>query len=293
MKLEFTALHPTFAAESSPVLLRDLHDDAALQTIREGMERYGVLVFRDQEFDDGEQIEFAKRLDSHIHARTGNRVLGPSRFGDEALTDVSNVAADGAIMRAADRKRLHGLGNRLWHTDASFESPRGRYSMLMAYVLPEDSPPTEFADSRTAYDALPEEKREALHGLEVYHSIAHSRRTLGFEFSEEEAAMLPGATHPLVLQFPRTGRRSLYLASHASHIVGWTLPESRLQIMDLMEHITARANVYSHDWRARDLVIWDNRASMHRARPFDDIRGRRELRRVTTLDIDNPAEAAA
>lgn len=293
MRLEFSSLHPTFVAQSSPVMLREVHDSATLRAIRDGMDEYGVLVFRDQQFTGSEQIAFAKRLDGEIHARTGNRVFGPSRFGDEALTDVSNVDTEGSIMQAADRKRLHGLGNRLWHTDASFENPRGRYSMLMAYVLPDDAPPTEFADMRSAYDTLTGKVRERLRGLEVYHSIAHSRRTLGFEFSDEEAAMLPGATHPLVLELPRTRRRALYLASHASHIVGWTLPESRLQLMDLMEHATARKNVYSHEWRLGDFVIWDNRASMHRARPFDDIHGRRELRRVTTLDVDNPAEAAA
>ena len=162
----------------------------------------------------------------------------------------------------------------------------GRYSLLHARVVPPDGPATEFADMRAAYDTLDPDMKERLEGLEVHHSIAYSRQTLGFEFSPEEAKILWGAIQPLVRTFPRSGRRSLYLASHASRILGWSLPEGRLLLRDLMEHATRREFVHAHEWRIGDLVIYDNRATMHRARPFDDGAHRRELRRVTTLDIE-------
>lgn len=292
MQLSFQKLHPTFVAEVSPVDLRQVHDAQTLEAIRGGMDEHGILVFRDQHFNDDEQLEFAQRWDGVLHAKTGSRMIAANRFGNEALTDISNVNAAGEIVPADDRRRLYGLANRLWHTDASFEDPPGRYSLLHARVLPPVDADTEFADTRTAYDTLSEEMKEKLEGLRVHHSIAYSRKTLGFEFSAEEEEALWGAIHPLVRHFPRTGRHSLYLASHAQCIVDWTLPEGRLLIRELMEHATRPERVYRHRWQDGDLVIWDNRASMHRARPFSDTQHRRELRRVTTLDIEASRAAA-
>ena len=165
--------------------------------------------------------------------------------------------------------------------------------MLFARVLPAHSPATQFADMRAAYRALQPDLQKSLLGLKVRHSIAYSRQTLGFEFSTEEAAGIPGAIHPLVLELPRSGERSLYLASHAASIEGWNLPEARLLLRELMEHATREVNVFSHAWQPADLVIWDNRVTMHRARPFADTSLRRELTRVTTLDVANAAQAAA
>jgi alpha-ketoglutarate-dependent 2,4-dichlorophenoxyacetate dioxygenase len=187
-------------------------------------------------------------------------------------------------MTLGDRRRMYTLGNRLWHTDASFQDPPGRYSMLSAKVLPPAGADTEFADTRAAYDALDAATKTRLEGLRVHHSIAHSRQILGFEFSPEESESLKGAIHPLVRTLPRSNRRSLYVASHASRIVDWPVPEGRLLLHDLIEHATQRQFVYRHAWRHGDLVIWDNRATMHRATPFDDMEHRRELHRVTTLD---------
>jgi len=196
-------------------------------------------------------------------------------------------------MKADDRRRHYTLGNRLWHTDASFVDPPGRYSMLHARVVPPVPADTEFADMRAAYDALPADMKAQLEGLRAHHSVAYSRHVLGFEFSPEEGEKLKGAIHPLVRTIPRSHRRSFYLASHASRIVDWPIPEGRLLLRDLIEHATQPEFVYRHAWRVGDLVIWDNRATMHRARPFDDVKYRRELRRVTTLDIEQPALAAA
>jgi alpha-ketoglutarate-dependent 2,4-dichlorophenoxyacetate dioxygenase len=255
------------------------------------MDEYAVLVFRDQRLTDDEHLAFARQLDGQLHTRTGSAVLGKSRLGNEALADISNLDESGEILATDDRRRMYSLGNRLWHTDASFQDPPGRYSMLLARIVPPVAADTEFADMRAAWDALPAERRAPLEGLRVHHSITHSRQTLGFEFSPGEQEALPGAIHPLVRTLPRSGRRSLYLASHASRIVDWPVPEGRLLLHDLIEHATQPRFVYRHAWRVGDLVIWDNRATMHRARPFDDTRHRRELRRVTTLDVDEPAPA--
>jgi alpha-ketoglutarate-dependent 2,4-dichlorophenoxyacetate dioxygenase len=278
-------LQERFAAEVTGVEVRTVHNPSELGSIREAMDRFAVLVFRGQPLGDAEQLAFAERFDGKLHTRTGAAVLRKSRFGNDALTDISNVDENGELMQGSDRRRMYGLGNRLWHTDASFEDPPGRYSMLHARVIPAVDADTEFADMRAAYDELDSTMKAKLEGLKVHHSIAYSRATLGFEFSEEERAKLQGAVHPLVRTNPRTGRRSLYLASHASHVVGWPVPEGRLLLRDLTEHATQPRFVYRHSWRAADLVIWDNLATMHRGRPFDDSAHPRELRRVTTLDL--------
>jgi alpha-ketoglutarate-dependent 2,4-dichlorophenoxyacetate dioxygenase len=278
-------LHPHFAAEADAIDLRGVSDRVTLDALRAAMDEYAVLVFRDQSFEGGEQLAFAKRFDGALHAKTGAAVLGKNRLGDEALTDISNLDEGGNLMRAGDRRRAYALGNRLWHTDASFEDPPGRYSMLLAKVVPPVPADTEFADLRAAYDALDDDLRRTLEGLRAHHSIAYSRMTLGFEFSAQEQRKLSGAVHPVVRTNPRTGRRSLYLASHASRIIDWPVPEGRLLLRELMEHATQPRFVYRHAWRVGDLVIWDNLATMHRGRPFDDTRHRRELRRVTTLDV--------
>jgi alpha-ketoglutarate-dependent 2,4-dichlorophenoxyacetate dioxygenase len=285
MALTFEKLHPHFVAEVGPVDLRRVHDPDTLAEIRGGMDQYAVLVFRDQPLTDEEHLAFAQRLDGTLHTKLGIAALQKSRFGNEALGDISNVGADGELLPQGDRRRAYGLGNRLWHTDASFQDPPGRYSMLSAKVVPPVAADTEYADMRAAYDALPAETKRQIEGLTVHHSIAHSRQTLGFDFSDNEKEALKGAVHPLVRTIPRSQRQALYVASHASRVIEWPVPEGRLLLRDLIEHATQPEFVYRHQWRVGDLVIWDNRGTMHRARPFEDTKHRRELRRVTTLDI--------
>jgi alpha-ketoglutarate-dependent 2,4-dichlorophenoxyacetate dioxygenase len=291
MALTFRKLHPHFVAEVGPVDLRRVDDPETLAEIRAGMDEHAVLVFHDQPFTDAEHLAFAERLDGVLHTKLGSSALQKNRFGNEALGDISNLDENGEIMKTNNRRRMYGLGNRLWHTDASFQDPPGRYSMLSAKVVPPVEADTEYADMRAAYDALPEDEKIRLEGLRAHHSIAYSRQTLGFEFSESEQEALKGAIHPLIRTIPRSKRRSLYVASHASRIIDWPVPEGRLLLRDLIEHATRPEFVYRHQWRVGDLVIWDNRATMHRARPFDDAKYRRELRRVTTLDVEPPAGA--
>jgi alpha-ketoglutarate-dependent 2,4-dichlorophenoxyacetate dioxygenase len=287
MEMTLRPLHPLFAAEVTRIDLRRADSAEVLGRIRAGMDQYAVLVFPDQPLSDADQLAFAQRFDGALHTRTGISALQKSRFGNEALTDISNVNDGGEIMQAEDRRRAYSLANRLWHTDASFQDPPGRYSMLHARVVPSVAADTEYADMRAAYDELPEAIKAKIEGLHAHHSIAYSRQTLGFEFSEDEKERLKGAVHPLVRTLPGSGRKSLYLASHAFKIIGWPVPDGRLLLKDLIEHATQRKFVHRHQWRVGDLVIWDNRCTMHRATPFEDLQYRRELRRVTTLDLDS------
>ena len=291
MAVTFRKLHPHVGAETSPLDLRQVHDRATLDALVGGMDEHGVLVFRDQPFTDTEQLAFAERFGGALHMKPGAAALGKNRFNNDAIADISNVDNAGRILKADDRHRMYSLANRLWHTDASFQDPAGRYSTLSARVIPKVNADTEFADMQAAYDALDAATQKQIEGLHVHHSIAYSRQLLGFEFSPEELEKLKGAVHPLVRVNPRTGRRSLYLAAHATRVMEMPVPEGRLLLRDLTEHATQRQYVYRHVWRDRDLVIWDNLATMHRSTPFDDANHHRELRRVTTLDVEVPAYA--
>ena len=288
MSVTFRKLHPHVGAEVSPIDLRQAHDRATLEQLRAGMDAHGVLVFRNQPFTDAEQLAFAQRFDGTLHAKPGAAALAANRFGNDAIADISNVDNEGAILKSDDRKRMYSLGNRLWHTDASFQDPAGRYSTLSARVIPEVNADTEFADMRAAYDTLDDATKQKLEGLRVHHTITHSREILGFDFSREEKERLKGAIHPLVRMNPRTKRKSLYLAAHATRIIDWPVADGRLFLMELTEHATQREYVYRHVWKNGDFVIWDNLATMHRATAFDDAKYLRELRRVTTIDVPLP-----
>lgn len=285
-------LHPLFVAEVEGVDLRSVVEPKALDEFRALMDSHAVLVVRGQTFDDSEQVAFARRFDGDdIHLKSGRAVIDQtSRLGDVALTDISNLDETGAIMGLDDRRRMYALANRLWHTDVSFQIPAGRYSMLSCKSVATSGGETEYADMRAAYDSLPEKQKDEIANLRAFHSIVYSRETIGFDqFSERERGELPGAEQPLVRTIPRSGRKALYLASHASHIVGWPLPEGRLLLRGLTELATQQEFVYRHTWRVGDLVIWDNRCTMHRGLPFDEANERRDLRRVTTLDVDRVA----
>lgn len=285
MPITFKKLHPTFMAEVSPIDLREVNDEGTFEELRKGMDEYGVLVFKGQQFSHQEQLDFAQRFDGELHSKTSNSAVGKNRFGNDALTDISNVTQEGDIMSLNDRRRMNNISNRIWHTDASFVNPAGRYSMLYARNIPPVRADTQFADMRAAYDELDEEAKKTIADLHVFHSIVYSRHTMGFDFAEEERAKLPGAIQPLVKMTEGSTRKALYLASHADYVVEWPIPEGRLLLKDLMEHATQPQFVHYHEWTVGDFLIWDNRTTMHRARPFDDVVYKRELTRVTTLDI--------
>jgi alpha-ketoglutarate-dependent 2,4-dichlorophenoxyacetate dioxygenase len=285
MPVTFRNLHPLFVGEvTSPISLREAFDEETLAQLRAGMDAYAVLVIHGQEFSNQEEMAFAERLDGQLN-RFGV-LTKKNKFGDNALIDISNIDESGDILDTYSRQRMYSLGNRLWHTDAAFNNPRGRYSMLHARVVPPVGGETEFCDLRAAYDALDDGMKARIEDLKAHHSIMHSRKTLGFEdFTQEEAERLEGAIHRLVHTIPGSGRKSLYIASHASHIVDWPVPDGRLLLLDLRDHAVQKEFRYAHRWQPGDLVIWDNRCTMHRGLPYEDGKYRRELVRVTTLDV--------
>jgi alpha-ketoglutarate-dependent 2,4-dichlorophenoxyacetate dioxygenase len=286
MALEARPLHPLFAGELTGVDVRSL-DDAGIDEIRSLMDRFAVLVVRDQPFEDAEQVAFARRLgEGEIVTVIGRSVIDKNpRLREPGITDISNLDENERIIERHDRRRMYSLGNRLWHTDSSFQDPVARYSMLSAKEVPSAGGETEYADMRAAYDAFPDALKVEIAGLRAFHSIIYSRSTIGFtDFSDEERAKFPGAEHPLVRTHPGSGRTSVYIASHASHVSGWPVPEGRILLRELMALATLPQFVYRHTWRVGDFVIWDNRCTMHRGLPFDETTQRRDLRRVTTVD---------
>ena len=287
MTITARPLHPLFAGEVRGVDVRTL-DAEGLDRVRALMDQYAVLVFREQPFADDEQIAFARRLGGELVTKVGRSVIDhASRLKHEALTDISNLDENDEIMSRDDRRRMYSLGNRLWHTDASFQSPSARYSMLSAKAVPDADGETEYADMRAAYDALPERLKAEIANLRAFHSIIHSRETIGFTaFSDAERAQFPGTDQPLVRVHPGSHRTGLYLASHASHVLGRPVPDGRILLRELIALATLPQFVYRHAWRARDFVIWDNRCTMHRGLAFDETTQRRDLRRVTTLDVE-------
>jgi alpha-ketoglutarate-dependent 2,4-dichlorophenoxyacetate dioxygenase len=256
--------------------------------IEAGMDQYAVLVFRDQNITDDEQLAFTRHFGAlesyatpgHIRRNEEQR-LGPG------MADFSNLDKDGRIMSAEDRVWFFKLGDRLWHSDSSFRPVPAKYSLLSGRILPSWGANTEFADMRAAYDALDERAKAEVEDLVCEHSLIYSREAIGFtDLTQEEIAAFRPVRQPLVRTHPVTGRRSLFLAAHAGAIVGWTIPEARMFLRDLTEHATRPEFVYSHAWRRHDLVMWDNRQTMHRARRFDHNEVR-DVRR-TTLGGDAP-----
>jgi alpha-ketoglutarate-dependent 2,4-dichlorophenoxyacetate dioxygenase len=296
MAMETNPLGPSFAAELAGIDLRDPVDDATVEAIWTAIDRYAVVVFRDQRLSDAQLRDFAARFGpleiGRAAARPGRRRLAIPQIGD-----ISNLDEDNRVRRLDDRRRLDSLGNRLWHTDASYMPVPVVLGMLHAVALPPPSPfgngETEFADMRAAYDALPAPTQAAIDGLVVEHDIFWSRGQIGFtEFPQGEREQYPPSPQRLVRLHPGSHRKTLYLSAHASHVVGWPVADGRLLLWDLTAHATQRAFVYSHSWRVGDLLIWDNRCTMHRGRPHDEAQPR-DLRRATTLDTASTLEQVA
>ena len=282
----FRELHPGFATEVVGLDIGVPLPDATIAALQDAIDAAGVLVFRGQHLDDDTQIAFARRFGQPERYVLSYRPGIKLRLAQAEMVDVSNLdAATGAPQAPDSRHRMVNLGNRLWHTDSSFRSPRGALSMLFAHAVPPEGGETEFGDCRTAFDRLPAAMKQQIETLQAEHSLMHSRAVLGFtDFSPEERAALPAAVHPLVSVNPRTGRKSVYIASHASHVWGMPVAEGRLLLADLTEAATRPDLVYRHEWKVGDLVIWDNRCTLHRGLAFDESFPR-DLRRVTTSDL--------
>ena len=291
MAIEVTPLHPTLGAEVRGVDLTRLVMPEVFAEIEAAFDRHGILVFPDQPVTDEQQLAFSRLF--------GPLEVNPNYAGAKMrlrpdVADISNLDPEGQVLTRDDRRNLFNLGNQLWHTDSSFKRIPAKCSLLSARELPAASPmgggETEFADLRAAWDALPEARKRELDGLVVEHSIFRSRSQIGFaDFNDEIFTELPPVRQALIRHHPASGRTSLYLASHASHIVGWPVEEGRALIEELIAFATQPQFVYQHRWTVGDLVIWDNRCTMHRGRPYDDTQ-RRVLHRTTVSDVANTLE---
>ena len=286
------ASRPFFAGEVSGIDITQPLSHADAEAVSAGMDSYGVLVFHDQHFTDETQLAFSRNFGG-LEQATGDIAQGHERRLSMEVNDISNLDKDNQVLARDDRRRLFGLGNRLWHSDSSFKAVPAKYSLLSARRIPSAGGNTEFADMRAAYDALDDEAKAECENLVCEHSQLYSRALLGFtDFTEDERRRFAPVHQRLVRRHPVTGRRSLFLASHAGAIVGWPVPEARAFLRDLTEHATQRRFVYAHEWKQWDLVMWDNRVTMHRARRYDATQVR-DLHRTTVADVASTLEQAA
>jgi alpha-ketoglutarate-dependent 2,4-dichlorophenoxyacetate dioxygenase len=286
MTFEARRLHPLFVGEVMGVDLTRPISEATFSEIQRTINRDAVLVFQGEPLSEEQQIAFSTRF-GPISGPQGVLQTNIKRRVSDKLVDISNLDEQSRVLDVNDRRRMFALGNQLWHTDSSFKRIPAKYSMLHAHSVTPEGGETQFTDMRAAYEALPPKMKARLEGLVAEHSIFHSRAKLGFtEFSAEERAALPPVHHPVVRVHRGSDRKALYLASHASHIVGWPVPDGRLLIAELIEHATQPQFVYTHTWAVGDLVMWDNRCTMHRGRPYDEVNHRRDLRRATIDDVE-------
>jgi alpha-ketoglutarate-dependent 2,4-dichlorophenoxyacetate dioxygenase len=292
MAITVCPVTPSFAAEIGDVDLSKPIAPDDIAAIKSAFATYAVLIFPEQHLTQDQHLDFARCFGSLDTTIAVFRKDSKLRLRPE-LSDVSNLAADNEVWDRESRQRMFQLGNRLWHTDSSFKRLPALASLLYARSIPPIGGHTEFADERAAYEALPDEMKRRLDGLVAEHSIFNSRARLGFtNFSDEERQSMPPVPQVLVRTIPESRRKSLYLASHAGRIFDMPEPEGGALIAELIAHATQRQFVYTHRWRARDLVIWDNRCTMHRGTEFDDLRWRRDVQRATVSDIANTCEQA-
>ena len=283
-----------FFAEVSGIDIRTPLDHDSIAAIEAGMDRYAVLVFPGQRISDEQQMAFTRNFGAIEDARGGNVTKPQDKRLVAGMNDVSNLGRDGRPLARDSRQRLFNIGNMLWHSDSSFRAIPAKYSLLSARVVNSRGGNTEFADMRAAYDDLEEAMKRHIEDLVCEHSLMYSRGSLGFlDFSEEEKQMFSPVRQRLVRTHPVTGRKSLYLSSHAGSVLGMPMPEARILLRDLTEHATQPRFVHVHTWAPYDLVMWDNRQTMHRVRRYDESQPR-DMRRTTVAgDAPTVAHAAA
>lgn len=285
--ISFEQLHPTFAASTASVDMSTPPSDEVRDEIVAAMDRYAVCIFRNASpVEDAHHLAFGRAFGPLMRQKMQQTVSGRGiRLSTDELVDVGNLDESGNIHAADDPRRAFHKGNLLWHSDVTFDRVRATYSILAAHQVPPDRADTEFADMRAAYDALDDGMKDRISNLSAEHSIWYSRVLGGMaEVGDDVKATRPPAQHPLVQVNPRNGRKSLCLASHASHVVGWPVEDGRALLDELTAHATKPAFVFRHKWRLGDVVMWDNRQTMHRGTPFDDTRYPRDMRRVTVLE---------
>jgi alpha-ketoglutarate-dependent 2,4-dichlorophenoxyacetate dioxygenase len=293
MGISIRQVHPVFVGEVSGVDLRRPLSPDEVAGIEEGMDRYAVLAFPGQDITDEQQIAFTRNFGEIENSAGGTVAKDHEKRLSPLMNDVSNLGQDHKPMARDDRRRLFNLGNQLWHSDSSFRAVPAKYSILSGRIVVDKGGNTEFADMRAAYDALSDQMKATVESLVCEHSLMYSRGALGFtELSDDERAMFRPVRQSLVRIHPKNGRKSLYLASHAGAVVGWPVPEARAFLRDLNEEAIRPENVYVHKWRRFDLVMWDNRQTMHRVRRFDETKVR-DMRRTTVAGDASTAQQVA
>src|SRR4030095_13373613 len=289
MALSIFPVTPNFVAEVGDANLAAL-SEADFAEIKAAFWKYAVLIFPEQRLAADDHIAFASRFGPLENDRVLDPKVTPHRM-DHRFADISNLSPGGKIWEEDSRQRQYKAGNRLWHTDSSFKFRPGLCSLLYSTTVAPVGGHTEFADQRAAYDALPDPMKQRLEGLVAEHCITTSRRKSGFaDFSAEEAKRPPPVPQVVVRTIPESGRRSLYLASHAGRIFEMPDDEGRALIDQLIAHVKQRQFVYTHRWRPNDLVMWDNRCTMHRGTDYEDLRWVRDMRRATVSDVANTCE---
>ena len=292
MAITVCPVTPNFAAEIGDVDLSAPLAQSDLADIKDAFATFAVLIFPDQHLSQDQHLDFARYFGPLETTIALHRKDAQLRVRKE-FADVSNLGPDNEVWGRESRQRMFQLGNRLWHTDSSFKRIPALASLLYARSIPPIGGHTEFADERAAYDALSDAMKRRLDALVAEHSIFNSRAKLGFSnFSDEERQGLPPVPQVLVRTLPDSGRKSLYLASHAGRIFGMSEPEGHALIDELVAHAPQRQFIYTHRWRIHDLVIWDNRCTMHRGTDFDDLRWKRDMQRATVCDVANSCEQA-
>jgi alpha-ketoglutarate-dependent 2,4-dichlorophenoxyacetate dioxygenase len=294
MGVAITQITPGFAGEVSGVDITQPLSRDDLAAIEAGMDRHAVLVFRDQHLTDDAQRAFTRNFGVLESSPGGNITKAHERRLPLDMQDASNLDKDHKPFARDDRRRMFNLGNRLWHSDSSYRAVPAKYSLLSGRIVVDHGGHTEFADMRAAYDALDADTKAEIEDLVCEHSLIFSRGSLGFtELSADEQAMFRPVRQRLVRTHPVTGRKSLFLSAHGGTIVGWPVPEARAFLRDLIEHATQKQFVYSHKWRQWDLVMWDNRQTMHRVTRFDETQVRDMRRTTVTGDAMTVAQAHA
>lgn len=283
MPIRIKQVGPCFAGEVEGADLTRPLPPGDIDAIHAGMDKFAVLVFRNQPLTDEQQLAFTQSLGPLEQAiGTSLRAEHEQRL-PTTFADVSNLDKNNKPFARDDRRRLFAIGNRLWHSDSSFKAIPAKYSLLHARSIPSKGGNTEFADMRAGYDALDQETKDLVEDMICEHSQLYSRAKLGFtDFTPEERERFKPVRQRLVRTHPKTGRKSLYLSSHAGKILDWPDPEALSLLMDLTEVATQRSFVHAHKWSVGDLVVWDNRQTMHRARPFPHDEPR-DVRRTTLM----------
>ena len=299
MTIEIRQIHPYFVGEVSGVDLRTPISKDQAATLEDAINRYGVLVFRNQDITDEQQMAFSKHFGKlEVPDLKSNITRDEDRRLGKFMADISNLDRGQHILDGNSRQRMFNLGNRLWHSDSSYRNVPAKLSLLSARVVPSHGGETQFADMCAAYDALDANMKQEIEGLICEHSLMYSRGRLGFDdFSSEEKENFKPVVQTLVRTHPATGRRSLFLSAHAGRIIGWPTAVARVLLEELTELATRPEFVYTHYWKPFDLVVWDNRRTMHRARRFDEVNEVRDMRRTTVAGeaptVSNRDEQAA